>query len=199
MLALTLIVPQAYAAQGDWMLGLHAGTGIPLGDFKDAAKVGFLGGVDVGYFATENVVIGIDGSFVSNGGSDLLNDALTASATAIEGTPTTVTGKFTMIQGGAHLKYMFPTAAESSMSPYVVAGLGLYNNKFKTESSNASYVGDVSDTKFGARGGLGVSYKAGENMGVGVEGSFNWINTEGSSTQYVALQAALTFNMSNPK
>jgi outer membrane protein W len=199
-LALMLVVPQAHAAaKGDWILGLNGGTSIPIGDFKDAAKLGFLGGVGVGYAVTENVVIGVDGAFVSNKGSDLLNDALTATATFIEGTPTTVTGKFTMIQGGAHMKYMFPMASESTMSPYVVVGLGIYNTKFKTESSNSSYVGDASESKFGGHGGLGLNYMTSEKVGIGVEGAFHYINTDVTSTQYVSLQAGVTINMSNPK
>lgn len=198
-LALMLVVPQAHAAQGDWILGLNGGTSIPIGDFKDAAKLGFLGGVGVGYAVTENVVLGVDGSFVSNKGSDLLNDGLTAVATFVEGTPTTVTGKFTMIQGGAHLKYMFPMGAESAMSPYVVVGAGVYSNKFKTESSNSTYAGDATESKFGGHGGLGLNYMTSEKVGIGVEGAFHYINTDIVSTQYVSLQAGVTINMSNPK
>ena len=201
LLALALVAPQANAAQGDWNVSLNGGTGIPMGDFKDAAKLGFQGGVGFGYSVSENVVLGVDGSFISNGGSDLFNDALTAEATLLEGTPTEVTGKFSMLQGGAHMKYMFPVASESSMSPYLVVGLGLYNMKAKTESSNAAYSGDLgeAETKFGARGGLGFRYKTSETMGVGLEGTFNHISTEGSATQFIGLQAGLTFNLSTPK
>jgi outer membrane protein W len=208
-LALMLVAPQAHAGAGEWQIGLNAGTGIPIGDFKDAAKLGFLGGVGFGYGVSENLVLGVDGSFVANSGSDLLNDGLTALATADgpdgipgngdDGTPTTVTGKFQMIQGGAHMKYMFPMAAESSVSPYVIVGAGIYNQKFKTESTAPFYVGDVSESKFGGRGGLGLSYKTSETVGIGVEGAFHYINTDVVSTQYVSFQAGVTINMSTPK
>lgn len=199
-LALMLVVPQAHAAKGDWMINLNGGTAVPMGDFKDAAKLGFMGGVGFGYAVTENVVIGVDGAFVSNKGSDDLNASLTAAATAIEGTPTAVEGKFSMIQGGAHFKYMFPMAAESVISPYVVAGAGIYSVKAKTESSNATYnVEFDAENKFGGHGGLGLNYKTSEKVGIGVEGAFHFINTDVTSTQYVSLQAGITINMSNPK
>lgn len=199
-LALMLVVPQAHAAKGDFAINLNGGTSIPMGDFKDAAKLGFLGGVGFDYAVTENVVIGVDGAFVSNKGSDQFNDGLTAVATAFEGTPTAVTGKFSMIQGGAHFKYMFPMAAESSISPYVVAGAGIYNMKAKTESSNATWAIDFpSESKIGGHGGLGLNYKTSEKVGIGVEGAFHDINTDVTSTQYVSLQAGVTINMSNPK
>ena len=197
-LALVLIAPQAHAAAGEWMVNLNGGIATPLGDFKDAAKLGFMGGVGVDYMATEAFAVGVDGAFISNKGSDLLNQSLTDIATLIEGTPTTVEGKFTMIQGGVHAKYMFPMAAESSIAPYVVGGLGIYNMKSKTESSNSSYVGDSSESKFGARGGLGLMFKTSEKVGIGVEGAFHWINTDVSSTQFIGIQAGVSIGMGTP-
>lgn len=191
-LALMLVAPQAHAAAGEWTIGLNGGVASPLGDFKDAAKLGFMGGVSFDYMVTENMALGADGSFISNKGSDLLNDGLTLAA----GVPTTA--KFTMMQGGAHLKYMFPMASESSMSPYVVGGLGIYNMKSKVESTNALFTGDVSESKFGARGGLGFMYKTSEKVGIGVEGNFHWINTDITSTQFIGVQAGVTIGMGTP-
>ncbi len=206
-LALMVLVAQAQAAKGDWIVGLNAGTGIPISDYKDAAKVGFMGGVSFGYAATENVSIGVDGSFTANDGSEDFDAALTAVATSLgpDGLPGTsddgtssgaVTGKFNLLQGGAHAKYMFPMAEESKISPYVLVGAGVYNFKTKTESSNATYTGDVSENKFGARGGLGLGYKASENVTVGVEGAFHYINTDISSTQFIGLQAGVSIGLS---
>ena len=206
-LALLVLVPQAQAAKGDFMVGLNAGTGIPISDYKDAAKLGFMGGVSFGYAATENMSIGVDGSFTANDGSDDLNSLLTAVATDLgpDGEPGTsddgsttipVTGKFNLLQGGAHAKYMFPMAEESKVSPYVVVGLGVYNVKAKTESSVSLYTGDASENKFGGRGGLGLGYKASENVTVGVEGAFHYVNTEVTSTQFIGLQAGVSIGLS---
>lgn len=193
MLALMLVAPQANAAKGDWLLNLNAGTGIPVGDYKDDAKLGFLGGVGLGYGMSESISLGVDGSYITNSGSDQLESDLSGLA----GTP--VTGKFELIQGGVHLKYLFPMAAESSMAPYLVAGAGVYNVKSKLESSNSLYNGETSDSKFGARGGLGINYKTSDKVGIGVEGVYNWIDTEISSTQYIGVTAGVTINMSTPK
>src|SRR3990172_1838143 len=93
-LALLVLVPQAQAAKGDFMVGLS-----------------------FGYAANENMSIGVDGSFTANDGSDDLNSLLTAVATDLgpDGEPGTsddgsttipVTGKFNLLQGRAHAKYM---------------------------------------------------------------------------------------------
>lgn len=197
-LALMLVVPQAHAAKGDFAINLNGGIATPIGDFKDAAKLGFLGGVGFDYMATEALAVGVDGAFISNSGSDDLETALSALATG------PVTAKFTMIQGGAHLKYMFPMASESSISPYVLGGLGVYNVKTKLESSDPLFNGDESSSKFGARGGLGLMYKTSDKVGIGVEGAFHWINTKddatgATATQFIGVQAGVTINMSNPQ
>jgi outer membrane protein W len=182
-LALMLVAPQAQAAKGDWMIDFNAGAAIPMSDFKDAAKLGFMGGVGAGYMVSDAFCVGIDGSYIKNSQSDLLKAAL-APAVA----------KFSMIQGGAHAKYMFPMAAESKISPYVVAGVGIYNFKTKIEQGGAS--ADTSVSKVGGRGGVGLMYKASENVGVGVEGTYNLVNTEGSALKFVGVQAVVTVAMS---
>lgn len=198
VMALMLVAPQAYAAAGEFKVNLNGGIASPLSDYKDAAKLGFMGGVGFDYMATESFAIGVDGSFISNSGSDDYETLLTSLATA------PVTAKFTLLQGGAHAKYMFPMAAESSISPYIVGGLGIYNVKEKNESADAAFNGDVyKESKFGARGGLGLMYKTSEKVGIGLEGTFHWINTKddatgATATQFIGVQAGVTIGMGTP-
>ncbi len=197
VLAAMVLAPQAHAAKGEWAIGLNAGSGIPISDYKDAAKLGFMGGVGFDYMATESFAVGVDGSFTSNSGSDDYEAFLATGA----GTP--VTAKFTLLQGGAHARYLFPMASESSISPYILGGLGVYNVKEKQESTNAAYNGDESSSKFGVRGGLGLMYKTSEKVGIGLEGAFHWINTKDdatgqTATQFIGLQAAVSIGMGNP-
>jgi opacity protein-like surface antigen len=194
-----MAVAQAQAAKGEWNIGLNAGTGIPMSDYKDLAKLGFMGGVGFDYMATENFALGVDGSFTSNSGSDDLE----ALATIAAGTPTTA--KFTLLQGGAHARYLFPMASESSISPYILGGVGIYNVKGKYEGSNTTFntANETSDSKLGVRGGLGLMYKTSEKVGIGVEGAFHWINTKDDATgapatQFIGLQAAVSIGMGNP-
>jgi opacity protein-like surface antigen len=186
-----LVASQAQAAKGDWMINFNGGTAIPMGDFKDAAKLGFMGGVGADYMVADAFAIGVDGSYIMNGGSDDLEAALTALA----GTPVDV--KFSMIHGGAHAKYIFPMADESKVSPYVVAGAGIYSLKSKVETSGVS--ADETDNKFGGNGGVGVLFKASGNVSIGAEGAFHHIATEGSATQFFSVQAAVSVGMSQPK
>ena len=192
VLALVLVASQAQAGVGEWMVNLNGGIASPLGDYKDLAKLGFMGGVGFDYGVSENLALGVDGSFISNGGSDEFKALLTAGAGA------DVTASWSMLQGGAHVKYMFPMASESSIAPYVVAGAGIYNVKNKLESTNALYNGDGSESKFGARGGLGLMYKTSEKVGIGLEGTFHWINTDVTSTQFIGVQAGVTIGMGTP-
>jgi opacity protein-like surface antigen len=156
-------------------------------------------GVGADFGLKENLALGIDGSFVSNSATDDNQNALTGAA------GTSVTAKAEILNGGAHLKYMFPMASESKIAPYVIGGLGAYNVKNKVESSNTAF-NDLykgSDTKFGARGGLGLMYKTSPKVGIGIESDYNWIDTSDSatgakSTQYVGVRAGVSIGMGTP-
>jgi opacity protein-like surface antigen len=190
VVALVLVAPQARAAAKEWSINFNGGVAAPMGDFKDAAKLGFMGGVGADYTVTPNMALGVDGSFISNGASDDLKAAL-APATA----------SFQMLQGGAHAKYLFPTASESSIAPYVIGGLGFYNVKDKVELSGVS--ASESSTKFGGRGGLGLMYKTSPKVSIGVESAYHWVNTKDTSTgapstAFVSVQAGVTVGMGTP-
>ena len=196
VMALLLVAPQARAAAKEWSINFNGGIAAPVSDFKDTAKLGFMGGVGADYTVTENVALGVDGSFISNSGSDLTNSSLTA------GAGVAATGKFSMLQGGAHLKYMFPMASESSIAPYFIGGMGFYNGKAKVESSNSAFNTAVEDasssTKFGARGGLGLMYKTSPKVSIGIESAYHWINTDITSTSFISVQAGVTVGMGTP-
>jgi outer membrane protein W len=190
-LATLAVVPQAHAAKGDIMLGLHGGVSMPMGDFKDGFKMGFLGGVEFDYMATEAVAIGADGAYITNKSSDDLNAALPAGTDA----------KFTMIQFGAHAKYFFPMEGSSAM-PYLVGGAGMFNGK--ADFSPDLTIGGVavpedSETKFGGRIGVGCNFKAGESFRVKLEGNFNHVATEGSSTQFISVLGGVSIPMGGSK
>ena len=192
VLALVVVAPQAHAAAKEWSLNFNGGIAAPVSDFKDQAKLGYMGGVGVDYTVTPNVAIGVDGAYITNSGSDTFESSLSAAA----GVPTTA--KVTMLQGGAHLKYMFPMASESSIAPYVIGGLGAYNGKAKIESSNALFNGEDSSTKFGARGGIGLNYKTSPKVSIGIESAYHWINTDVTSTSFISVQAGVTVGMGTP-
>ena len=178
VLALLAVAPQAWAGAKEWSINLSGGMAAPMSDFKDAAKTGYVFGVGADYGLKENLGVGIDGSFVSNNASDANLDQ---------------TAKAEILQGGAHIKYSFPMASESKLSPYLIGGLGAYNVKAKSD-----LIPEVSNTKFGARGGIGLMYKTGPKVGIGIESDYNWIDTDVTSTQYIGVRAGVTIGMGTP-
>ena len=128
-IALMLVAPQAHAhaAKGDVNLSVGGGVCIPVSDYKDVVKLGFLGGLDVDYFVTEAVAIGVDGMFAKNSFKDDAKTALGATDASS-----------TFMSGGAHIKYTFPMAAESKIMPYVIGGGGIYHDKVKIEADTDS-------------------------------------------------------------
>lgn len=183
VLALLVVAPQAWAGAKEWTINLSGGMAAPMSDFKDAAKTGYVFGVGADYGLKESLALGIDGSFIANDASDTNPDN---------------TAKAEILQGGAHLKYTFAMASESKIAPYVLGGLGAYNVKAKSD-----LIPEVSNTKFGARGGLGLMYKTSPKVGIGIESDYNWIDTSdeatgAKSTQYVGVRAAISIGMGTP-
>lgn len=182
-------VPAFAAEQGDVQITLNAGVAMPMGDFGDAANLGFMGGVGFDWFATPNIAIGASGGYTMLSGSDEFNAFLTSLATD------PVEAKFSAIMGGAHGKFYFSTGEGAPVSPYLLAGAGVYNFKTTLESNDPAFNGDASDTNFGARGGLGATFGGNGQVGFGVEALFHHIATEGDATQMITIAAILNFGM----
>lgn len=182
-------VPAFAAEQGDIQITLNAGVAMPMGDFGDAANLGFLGGVGFDWFATPNVAIGASGGYLMLSGSDDFNAFLTTNATD------PVEAKFSAIMGGAHAKFYFGAGNGSAVSPYVIGGVGVYNFKTTLESNDPAFNGDASDTNFGGRAGLGAKFGGNGQVGFGAEAAFHHIATEGDATQMITIAATLNFGM----
>lgn len=179
-------IPKAVVALGMGMLvsasALHAqgaefslggGVDLPLGDFDDAAKLGFHGLAGVSVVPTNwPVGIQVDGNW-----SQFSDD-----------TPADV--KYQLIYGTANLVYKFKTSEESRFRPYLIGGGGVYNFKAKGDDVPAGI--DDSQTKFGINAGAGFDIKAG-SAGLFVEGRFHDIFTTGSNTKFIPLTVGVRF------
>ena len=173
-------IPKAVAALAMGMLlsasALHAqgaefslggGIDLPLGDFDDAAKLGFHGLAGVSVVPTNwPVGIQVDGNY-----SQFSDD-----------TPADV--KFQLIYGTANLVYKFKTSEESKFRPYLIGGGGVYNFKVKGDDVLAGV--DDSETKFGINAGAGFDFKAG-SAGLFIEGRFHDVFTTGSNTTFIPI------------
>jgi len=196
-----ILVPQALAAKGDWMLSIAGGISAPAGDFgKDVAqgglgaKMGFNIGPSVDYMVTENLALGVDGSFTRNNLNSDERDQIRAAI----GDPS-FEAKYTQVGAGAHLKYWFPMT-DSPIGVYAVAGLGAISFKAEATSTDPQFSGDDSKTQMTAHGGLGAGYKASEQVTIGLEGDFSYVNLDEStflisSATGFGVKAALTFGI----
>ena len=179
-------IPKAVAALAMGMLlsasALHAqgaefslggGIDLPLGDFDDAAKLGFHGLAGVSVVPTNwPVGIQVDGNY-----SQFSDD-----------TPADV--KFQLIYGTANLVYKFKTSEETKFRPYLIGGGGVYNFKVKGDDVPAGI--DDSETKFGINAGAGFDFKAG-SAGLFIEGRFHDVFTTGSNTTFIPLTIGVRF------
>ena len=185
-LALMLLAPLAHAAKGDVNLGVGGGLLMPLSDFKDVAKMGFLGALDMDYMVTDAVALGVDAMYSKNSAKDDLVTFLGVDEASV-----------TMLAGGGHVKYMFPMAAESKIMPYVVGGGGIYHVTFKAELAGAS--DSDSENKFGGRGGVGMNFKAGEKLNVNAEANFHVVSTSDASTKFATFRVGVSFPLTGAK
>ena len=179
-------VPKAVAALAMGMLvstsTLHAqgaefslggGVDVPLGDFDDAAKLGFHGLAGVSVVPTNwPVGIQVDGNW-----SQFSDD-----------TPADI--KYQLIYGTANVVYKFKTSEETRFRPYLIGGGGVYNFKVKGDDVLAGV--DDSETKFGINAGAGFDIKAG-SAGLFVEGRFHDVFTSGSNTTFIPITVGVRF------
>src|SRR5688572_3962055 len=171
----TALFASAAQAQTPVSFGLGGGLTLPLGDFGDAAKMGFHG-MGLVEFQPASLPVGIrlDGSYHRVGFSDLFEDVVGE-------------GNHQIIMGTLNGVYTFTTAPESKFHPYIVAGVGMYNAKANVENAD-----NDSETKFGINGGAGFNFGMG-SASVFVEGRFHNIFTEGSSTNFVPITLGVRF------
>ena len=167
--ALAFAAP-VYAQAPQFALG--GGVGIPLGDFDTFAKMGIHGLAAVSFKpASLPVGIQVDGNF----------------AQFSDDTPADI--KDRMLFATANAVYTFKTAAASKLHPYLIGGVGVYNNKL---TGNDAPTTAASNTDLGINAGAGFNIAAG-GASVFVEGRFHDVFTDGGSTQFVPLTVGLRF------
>ena len=172
-LALGLLVSASTAHAQGAEFALGGGIDNPLGNFNDAAKLGFHGLAAVS-FVPEGSPVGfqVDGNY-----SQFSDD-----------TPLDV--KFQMIYGTGNVVYKFKTSEETQFRPYLIGGAGVYN--FKLKGNDVPTGIDDSQTKFGINAGAGFDFKAG-SAGLFVEGRFHDVFTSGDNTQFIPITVGVRF------
>jgi Outer membrane protein beta-barrel domain len=153
---------------------LGGGLTLPLSDFDDLVGTGWHGLAAVGFQPADFPVgFQIDGMYQRFGFDDVPDD---------------FDANFQIIQGTANVVYTFTTAEESTFHPYLIGGLGLYNEKLTGDDA-----GDTeSENDFGINGGAGFDFQLG-SVGLFVEGRFHNVFTEDNSTNFIPITAGIRF------
>jgi hypothetical protein len=183
-LALALIVPAAHAAgAGTMAAGFSVGVNPPAGEYKDFANLGFSLNAMGEYRLTEAFALGLEASYANFSAKDDVEAARSAAA----GLPARAKGQ--VIAFGGHGRLEFGSAGR--LIPYVIAGANV--STLKDLTRYPTYSNELSQTKLGMRGGVGLDLSAGAHARVGVEADYHIVNGEPESTQYMAVTAGVTF------
>lgn len=158
------------AAQGT-RFGIGGGLLLPMGDYKNGDKAGFLVGADGTYWLTGGQVgIRVDASYSQTSEKS----GVTAHKTK-------------MLGGMGELVYAFMKRTDQ-VRPYIYGGVGLYNVKL------SSAAGDTSQTKVGFGGGAGLAFKVGAgSTRLFVEGRYMTVKPFGVTLPSLGVTAGLRF------
>ncbi len=172
MLALALaagLSTSALEAQSKLSFGAGGGLTLPLGDFGDAAKLGWHGMALVGYQPAASK-IGFRGDIMY--GSHGLEQG--------------VDGSFKLAGAMASITYAFQS--KGSIKPYVLGGVGLFNAKIDIDN-----FGSDDETKLAVGGGFGIKFRAGSDASFFAEGRFVNVFTSDNSTNFIPLTFGIQF------
>ena len=156
-----LAAPGLASAQVRGYLGIGGGANIPIGDFGDAFKTGWLAQV-MGGVTLSNGILGfrVNGTYGQNNLKDEFGE-----------------GKLKMI--GALGDVVISPRMEGKVAPYVLGGAGFVNAK-----------NGESETDFAWNAGAGAKFSAGR-VGIYVEGRFVQVRTEGESSNMIPITAGI--------
>jgi hypothetical protein len=143
--------PGAADAQARGYVGVGGGVSVPIGDFKDGVKLGWLGQVIGGVKINDIFGVRVNGSYGQH---------------KLKGTGG---GNFKIIGGMGDVVLSPKTSGNAA--PYVLAGAGFQNGK----------AGGSSETNWAWNAGVGVSVKAGSgNVGIYAEARFLSTHNKGA-------------------
>ncbi|HEU5220368.1 MAG TPA: outer membrane beta-barrel protein [Gemmatimonadales bacterium] len=158
------------AAQARGYVGFGAGVSVPLGDFADDYKLGWLGQVVAGVTGASGKIGGrIDGMYARN---------------ALKGT-----GGFHLGLFGANADIVFtPGKRPAKVHPYILGGVGFFNAKLGGPSG---YTGGSSSTDFAWNLGAGIQIHTSSKMDFFTEARFISISSDPSSTNFLPISIGI--------
>jgi outer membrane protein W len=168
ILAIGLLVLGASAsnagATGSFSIGVDGGASLPSGTYGDYANTGWHAGGTGTYMLNPQWGLGADINYHSWGGSDALNATL----------PSGDTFSWSTIQATPNVQFHIPT--QTSIKPYAVVGVGLYDIRGKHSSSSGST--SDSKSKMGFNFGGGMDMVSGSSMSWGVDTAYHIVSAQ---------------------
>ena len=162
------VVPTQAEVKARGYAGLGGGISIPVGDFGDLAKTGWLGQFLAGItFRNGTLGVRVDGNYGQN-------------------TYKNADGHERIIGVNASL-VVTPGRRPMDVHPYFLGGVGLYNAKFVGTPSSTSA------TKPALNAGFGIQVHTGHRMDFYVESRIVTVRTAGSKINFVPLSVGLRF------
>jgi opacity protein-like surface antigen len=167
--AAVLLASTPAAAQQPWIF-FGGGPTIPVGEFGDYAKTGWLAtagiGVDVG---TQGLWVAAELHYGSNSHDDITND------------------KTNIFAGFGTIGYTFGPGQK--VRPYVLGGLGFLSHIYKAGGLDYS----ETETRIGYTAAGGLTFQLSERVGFWVEGRF----MGAADTRMIPILAGFTINFGN--
>lgn len=151
--------------------GIGGGLLMPMSDYKNGDKSGFLAGVDGTYWlAGQQIGIRLDATY--------------SQTSEKSGVPA---HKTKMIGGMAEIVYAFMTPADQ-IRPYILGGVGMFNVKLSATGA------DTSVTKVGFGGGAGIAFKVGSgSTRIFVEGRYTSVKAFDVTLPFIGIKAGVRF------
>jgi opacity protein-like surface antigen len=147
-LAMTAVSTRADAQVNVFFGG---GPSMPVGEFKDYAKTGWLLQAGLGVDLSKGLFLEAEGFFGSN---------------AHEGTTTTDKTNIIAFMGAIGKSF---GADDAKINPYILAGAGIMGHQFRSDDDLAS---EGTENKFGYTGAVGLSFRLNEKARFWVEGRY---------------------------
>jgi len=163
------VIPASASAQFVYVGG---GANIPVSDFKDYAKTGWMAQAGIGYMipSVKGLMVSAEGFYGSNKHTDVTGD------------------KTNLLSGMVTLGYeLMP---DKKVSPYILGGAGFQSHKF-VPATGAS----ETSTKFGYNGGAGILFSINQTVGFWIEGRF----LGSKDSKMIPVMAGFSFNFAKNK
>ena len=177
---LVLTAVSAFGQASQWVVGVKAHGGVPVGDFNTAASFGVGGTVWWGYMFDPNGTVTLRSGYLRFSGKDLNFSLL-----GVTGTAKTNIGVIPIVAG---IRYFF---MPGDTRVYGAAEAGLYLLNASTDVTvtggglTAAGSASTNTSKFGVNPMLGVQFKAGDKMNVDLHGAYSVVFTDVSNTSWV--------------